>query len=463
MGSSRAERRAKAAAQKNRANDKKRKADEITNEPSSVHTRTRSKSVGGLVALDENALDDSDDDDDANRMEAVQKLKRQLGFEGEVKAVTSSTDDDQGGIRLVNGHEGAKQEETPQQQKKRKRSDSNDGSGDEKMPDVRIGNRKETGKERHRREKREKKLEKRERKIARMKKSVVAEGAQGEEQNVEMADGDASTTAMQIDEPGDGRPQSKASKKTHSRRKRRAMLNAQRKTEAREYKAMGIDAPPTAAPAKDPNEVPQQSERQRARKRRRPDPGDDVTAGLQRMEITDDAPIEPAQAEEDDGAAAAQKKHRFIVFVGNIPYTTTTESVEAHFASLNPAGIRYPMNEEKPNLSKGFAFVEFDGHEKMETCLHKFHHSQIDDGQGGKRRINVELSAGGGGSKSHQRREKIKTKNDKLNEERKNRVLKEEKAKVEGGAGAGAGSVGTEAEAGMGAIHPSRRSRVQGA
>ena len=56
---------------------------------------------------------------------------------------------------------------------------------------------------------------------------------------------------------------------------------------------------------------------------------------------------------------------------------------------------------------------------------------------------------------------KLKTKNEKLNEQRRNRVL-EEKAKAKGGgavAGAGqGGGVGMEDS-----VHPSRRSRVLGA
>lgn len=61
-------------------------------------------------------------------------------------------------------------------------------------------------------------------------------------------------------------------------------------------------------------------------------------------------------------------------------------------------------------------------------------------------------SAGGGGN-TKDRKEKIKAKNQKLNEERVHRIQEEEKAKSAKGA----------AQIDESAIHPSRRARVPGA
>jgi nucleolar protein 6 len=62
------------------------------------------------------------------------------------------------------------------------------------------------------------------------------------------------------------------------------------------------------------------------------------------------------------------------------------------------------MSSEK---SKGCAFLEFSKASGLQTAL-RLHHSELDG-----RKINVELSAGGGG-KSDARMKKVKEKNAKL-------------------------------------------------
>ncbi|KAI9754440.1 MAG: hypothetical protein M4579_004708 [Chaenotheca gracillima] len=193
---------------------------------------------------------------------------------------------------------------------------------------------------------------------------------------------------------------------------------------------------------------------------------------------------EPAEQQEEvvtavdgENKHGPDKKHRFIVFIGNLPYTTTTDSLMAHFSSVNPTSIRHitdapngskskkeserqtgkkssNQKSTQEGNSKGFAFLEFDSYERMETCLKTFHHSVL-----GERRINVELTAGGGGS-STARQEKIYTKNAKLTEERRKRRENDgEKARAPASGGAnGAG----DADTGMGDVHPSRRARVPG-
>ncbi len=91
----------------------------------------------------------------------------------------------------------------------------------------------------------------------------------------------------------------------------------------------------------------------------------------------------------------------------------------------------------------------------MKTCLKLFHHSDFNDGISPVRKINVDLTAGGGGN-TKQRREKIEVKNEKLNEERVRKIQEEEKAKWEKKAKGGAAEVKID-ESG---IHPSRRGRV---
>ncbi|KAH6855111.1 hypothetical protein B0I37DRAFT_350337 [Chaetomium sp. MPI-CAGE-AT-0009] len=151
------------------------------------------------------------------------------------------------------------------------------------------------------------------------------------------------------------------------------------------------------------------------------------------------------------------KPTRFICFVGNLPYSATAEDVRAHFATLQPTSVRLLTRRDDPTKSRGIAFVEFGRYDHMKTCLKKFHHTEFEErgAKGPPRRINVELTAGGGG-KTAARQDKIKQKNAKLNEERANRMQREEEAKLEKAATGGK----TQEQRDEDAIHPSRRARV---
>ncbi len=155
-----------------------------------------------------------------------------------------------------------------------------------------------------------------------------------------------------------------------------------------------------------------------------------------------DAPTTPAE----DGKA----KHRFVCFIGNLPYDTTDTTLQGHFKKLLPFTLRH-RTDPATKRSKGFAFLEFENYDRMKTCLKLYHHSMFDpatalkaDGEievaeedlkrvkgkmKGARRINVELTAGGGGSKDV-RKEKIKVKNVRLDEQRQRRADAEREAKV---------------------------------
>merc|ERR1711939_942886 len=80
----------------------------------------------------------------------------------------------------------------------------------------------------------------------------------------------------------------------------------------------------------------------------------------------------------DDNASS--KTARFIVFVGQLPFTATKESVEKHFASIKPKSVRVPTEKGQAGKAKGYAFVEFEGYDHMKTCLKLFHHSLFNDG-----------------------------------------------------------------------------------
>lgn len=204
----------------------------------------------------------------------------------------------------------------------------------------------------------------------------------------------------------------------------------------------------------------------------------------------------PAEGDGDTIAISkASSKNRFILFIGNLPFTATDATITTHFKSIQPFTLRHRV-DPKTKKSKGFAFLEFENYDRMKTCLKLYHHSVFDpageqdegaaesaqgERQRGKkkdksRRINVELTAGGGG-KGEERKEKIKAKNAKLEEERKRRREAEEKAaarkkkqglkktganaepKVRGGQ-KGREEVGESGE-GMQGVHPARLARMK--
>ncbi|KAJ8140348.1 hypothetical protein OY671_006466 [Metschnikowia pulcherrima] len=110
------------------------------------------------------------------------------------------------------------------------------------------------------------------------------------------------------------------------------------------------------------------------------------------------------------------KGPRFILFVGNLPYDTQQAELDTHFKNAQPDRIRI-------RREKGIAFLEFDNdnqaiQSKMDHAL-GMHHSMFRN-----RKINVELTVGGGGN-SDVRTQKLKEKNEKLSDERKEKVKKE--------------------------------------
>lgn len=106
---------------------------------------------------------------------------------------------------------------------------------------------------------------------------------------------------------------------------------------------------------------------------------------------------------------------RYILFIGNLPYNTTQAELEHHFQKCRMDRIRL-------RREKGIAFLEFDNDNgnikgKMDVAL-AMHHSMFRN-----RKINVELTVGGGGN-SEARVTKLKEKNNKLGDERRQRAKK---------------------------------------
>ncbi|KAJ2488702.1 hypothetical protein IWW37_004606 [Coemansia sp. RSA 2050] len=102
---------------------------------------------------------------------------------------------------------------------------------------------------------------------------------------------------------------------------------------------------------------------------------------------------------------------RFIAFVGNVPFKTTAQELQEFLRAANPTSVRL-MTDKDTGKSRGFAFVDFASSADLKHAL-KFHHMPL-----GSKKINVELTAGGGGN-SNVRREKLQRRREDLDEERR--------------------------------------------
>ncbi|KAF2651794.1 hypothetical protein K491DRAFT_706832 [Lophiostoma macrostomum CBS 122681] len=210
----------------------------------------------------------------------------------------------------------------------------------------------------------------------------------------------------------------------------------------------------------------------KAKKSKKTKKSSDVEKAQSKGEAITEADAPLANSEADPATdAATGKKDRFIVFVGNLPYSATKDELQTHFSKIGPTDIRI-MTDKNTGKPKGFAFVEFDRFDRMQTCLKKYNHSIFGDGKKG-RKINVELTAGGGGNTSA-RIFKIQSKNEKLHNERERDREKrseleakqdERKKKKEqlqkSGKKAYQGSDSNEQAEENGGIHPSRLAMLQ--
>lgn len=109
--------------------------------------------------------------------------------------------------------------------------------------------------------------------------------------------------------------------------------------------------------------------------------------------------------------ANSSGKNRFLVFVGGLPNNVTPNELQAHFKSSGPDHIRI-RNE------KHIAFLEFDGDKDPQGIQRRMDMALLQTGTllRGDKRINVELTVGGGGN-SRDRVAKLQEKNAKLQQE----------------------------------------------
>lgn len=119
------------------------------------------------------------------------------------------------------------------------------------------------------------------------------------------------------------------------------------------------------------------------------------------------------EKEKEKGKEKGKEKQRFILFIGNLKYTTSVDIIKTHFSACDPPPeVRLLTPKTSSNgkttiKSKGCAFLEFSNKTSLQQAL-KQHHSMLEG-----RMINVELTAGGGG-KGENRLEKLRKRNQEL-------------------------------------------------
>jgi len=203
--------------------------------------------------------------------------------------------------------------------------------------------------------------------------------------------------------------------------------------------------------AKDGGQHQPQPEGSKKRKRE----GEEVVVEKPRKKSKAHPTVSAPGVEDDDGQKVAEVKERaqpqrFILFIGtfglglssklasfataagNLKYSTTKDAILSHFSSCGtvcprldfstithilasdpPPTVRLPTPKttQPSSKSKGYAFLQFTDKKPLQQAL-RLHHSELEG-----RKINVELTAGGGGKSEH-RVKKLQERNKGLHEQR---------------------------------------------
>jgi len=222
----------------------------------------------------------------------------------------------------------------------------------------------------------------------------------------ESGKGKRSSSAAHLDEPQEEQEYDTDKK---SRRKRR-------KSASSSYPSSSLSSSSSSTSSVRPSPVPQASEEiaesNATDKKKQKKNKAVIDAVVPSTEIREETEIAPV----------AEKKKRFIIFVGNLPFRCDKDLLAKLF-KVDQSSVRIPAIKEN-NKPKGYAFIEFEDSRTLNKAL-MLHHTMFQE-----RKINVELTAGGGGP-SQVRKKKIETKNENLKKERKKLAEKRDKSKKE--------------------------------
>lgn len=110
-----------------------------------------------------------------------------------------------------------------------------------------------------------------------------------------------------------------------------------------------------------------------------------------------------------------RKIHRTL-FVGQLPFNVTKQDIQTHFIQAGEIQVRMLTNKSDGKF-RGMAFIELENDEALGAALSR-HHTLIKG-----RRINVELTASGGGTKSTLRKERIEKMREKQKEKQSEKAI----------------------------------------
>ncbi|CDK26686.1 unnamed protein product [Kuraishia capsulata CBS 1993] len=73
--------------------------------------------------------------------------------------------------------------------------------------------------------------------------------------------------------------------------------------------------------------------------------------------------------DEEENRPKANRQEKFTIFIRNLPYDATEESLREHFSKFGPVRYALPVIERETGLAKGTGFVAFYKQESYEECL----------------------------------------------------------------------------------------------
>ena len=152
-------------------------------------------------------------------------------------------------------------------------------------------------------------------------------------------------------------------------------------------------------------------------------------------------PVASVEEGHNGETGGKEKRRRYTVFVGNLPYDSTQQDVFQHFEQyLRGMVLDVRMNHDKgTGQFRGTCFVDLKDPVAL-TKAYKLHHSKILE-----RKINVEATVGGGGS-GENRTKKLQKKQNDLSKLHTRRIAKDATKQKKGAAKRGLGAQKRDAE-----------------
>lgn len=66
------------------------------------------------------------------------------------------------------------------------------------------------------------------------------------------------------------------------------------------------------------------------------------------------------------------------LFVGSLAWTTTDDTLQAHFATVGTVASAKVVTDRDSGRSRGFGFVEFDDDKEADAAIEKLNNSDLD-------------------------------------------------------------------------------------